>query len=86
MVNLLAMHHADIQAALTKQGYTHESLLKRLRRVDIKPNMVSRVIRGKARSRQVEARISEVTGIPLQTLWPEAYPAQGIPCSKPGTL
>lgn len=72
---LLRVHPADIQAAIKKAGYTHKTLAQRINLRDATASMVSHVIHGRYRSRQVESLISEVTGIPLQRLWPKWYPS-----------
>jgi len=70
------MHPADIQAAITKAGHTQESLIKLIRLKGKTPSMISHSIHSRYRSRPIESLISEVTGIPLQTLWPNWYPRQ----------
>ena len=70
------MHYADIQAAITKAGHTHQTVLAKIRVPVKSTTMVSHVIHGRKRSRPIESVITEVTGIPPQTLWPQWYPAQ----------
>lgn len=70
------MHYADIQAAITKAGHTHHTVLAKIRTPVKSATMVSHVIHGRKRSRPIESVITEVTGIPPQTLWPQWYPAK----------
>ncbi len=64
------MHPADIRATLEKQGFTQAEISASLR-PPVHRTLVNKVIRGRKRSRRVEERIAEVTGIPLWTLWPQ---------------
>lgn len=71
------MHPADIKAALEKAGWNQRKIIRSLRFKGKSEAMVSRAIAGKERALAVEARISEITGIPLQKLWPQWYPSTG---------
>ena len=64
------MHPADIKAALAKSGRTQASVAKELQ---VTPVTVHQVIFGSVHSRRVANLISEITGHPLNELWPGAY-------------
>lgn len=64
------MHYADIIAALKKRNWT----LTRVAEAEgVTLSFVSRVVRGTSRSIAVARRISRIVGVPVNTLWPEAY-------------
>ncbi len=66
------MNHDDIRYAITKAGYTLSAVALEL---DVSRSAVSACIRRRAdRSTRVEKRISEITGISLELLFPERYP------------
>lgn len=71
MKKIVAMHYADIIAALKKADSSVSQIA-----VDLGVTLptVSTVIHGKCTSRRVAARISQVTGIPMTRLWPGRYP------------
>ena len=71
------MHHEDIKAAIRKQGVTPTDLARHL---GVTQSLVSKVIRGKAKSTRVAEAISHIVGLPLADLWPSEY-AQ--PARKP---
>lgn len=62
------MHPAQISAALKVAGYKQVDLADEL---ELSPNTVSAVIKGRSRSRQVEERIAAITGHTLEELWPQ---------------
>jgi lambda repressor-like predicted transcriptional regulator len=61
------MHPAEIQAALKIRGYSQASVA---RDCGVEPTTVGAVVNGRSRSQRVEARIAELTGLPLERLWP----------------
>jgi lambda repressor-like predicted transcriptional regulator len=64
------MHYADIIAALTKRGWN----LTRIAEAEgVNVSSVSRVVRGTGRSISVARRIARIIGVPVNTLWPDAY-------------
>jgi lambda repressor-like predicted transcriptional regulator len=65
------MHAADIKAALQKK---EKPPVKVARELKVRPSVVSQVIHGKAASRRIARRISEIVGIPVSRLWPGRYP------------
>jgi lambda repressor-like predicted transcriptional regulator len=72
------MHPADIKAAIQKAGSSQtaiaRSLSGRAGRGSVSPTAVHAVVHGMQRSQRIAQRISQVTGIPVATLWPGAYP------------
>lgn len=67
------MHPADIQAAIKKAGSSQTELGAQL---DVTQQAVNRCVHGHIRSRRIAARISAITGIPIDELWPGAYPSR----------
>ena len=64
------MHYADIIAALTKRDWT----LTRVAETEgVNVSFVSKVVRGTAASISVAKRISNIVGLPVNTLWPGRY-------------
>jgi lambda repressor-like predicted transcriptional regulator len=61
------MHPAQIQAAIRMREYTQAKIAQEC---GVEPNTVSAVIHSRSRSKQVERRIANVTGLPLSELWP----------------
>lgn len=61
------MHYADIIAALIKAGHPPRQLADEM---DVTPTTISQVIHSKQSSYNVASKISAVTGIPLNKLWP----------------
>ncbi len=71
------MHPADISAALKRAGFGQAELGRLL---DVSKSTVNLVINGKGRSEKVESKISELTGLPLDVLWPQHHgPAPDAP-------
>lgn len=71
------MHSADINAALQKRGSSQADVARSVigrTGAFVTPAAVHLVIRGLSKSAAIAARISEVTGIPVKTLWPGKYP------------
>lgn len=64
------MHPADISAALKRVGYTQKQVGDEC---GVGRGVANAVIRGVGRSRRVEEKISELTGIGLAELWPHWY-------------
>lgn len=67
------MNRHDITAAIHKVGWTQERIQTELK---VAHGTVSAVCAGRGRSKRVEKRISEVTGLPLAQLWPQWYAAE----------
>lgn len=61
------MHAEEIKAKIRMQGVTPAIIADEL---GVTQQTVSGVIRGKGTSRRIQDRISEITGIPVETLWP----------------
>lgn len=71
------MHKAQIQAALKLAEHTQAQVAELCQ---VSTATVSDVISGKKRNPDVEARISEITEIPLYRLWPQWHDApKGAP-------
>lgn len=71
------MHPADINAALQKRGSSQADIARTVigrGGAPVSGGAVHLVIRGLSKSAAIAARISEVTGIPVVTLWPGKYP------------
>jgi len=64
------MHHADIHAALIKNGSSQTQIAKQEGCVN---SFVSMVIRGERTGYKVACAISAATNIPLNKLWPGKY-------------
>ncbi len=72
------MHPADIKAALIKAGF---SLTKVAEQNNVSQPLVSQVVHGRLRSRRVAQAIAQITGKPLEVLWPGQYrKSQGARC------
>ena len=65
------MDYCDIKHALCKRGYSITRVAKELGLSG--PQSVQQVCTGKYRSLRVEKFISEITGIQLNTLFPERH-------------
>jgi lambda repressor-like predicted transcriptional regulator len=66
------MNYFEIKYALTKKGYTLTGLAYELGLAG--PQSVQQVLTRKYRSVRVEKRVSEITGLPLEELFPDRYP------------
>ncbi len=64
------MHKADIQAKLRKAGYSQAKIAADL---GVTKGAVSLVISGHSKSANVARAIAEVTGVPVNKLWPGVY-------------
>lgn len=64
------MHPADIQAAMKKAQVAQADIARKLR---VSEATVSKVVYDQSRSRRVANAISRAVGIPVSTLWPDAY-------------
>jgi hypothetical protein len=60
-----------IKAAIGLAGVTQSEIAKHCG--GIRPTTVSMVVNGVGRSKRVELRISEITGLKLAELWPDWY-------------
>lgn len=69
------MDYCDIKHAPCKKGYTLTRVAKELGLAG--PQAVQQVCRGRHRSTRTEKYISEITGIPLDKLFPERYRSSG---------
>ena len=65
------MHAEDIKAELKKAG-SSQTAIARAQRCSV--NAVRLVIHGDSRSAAIAGQVSRVVGIPVHTLWPDAYP------------
>lgn len=61
------MHAEEIKAKIRMQGITPAMIADEL---SVTPQTVSGVIRGKGTSRRIQNRISEITGIAVDEMWP----------------
>jgi lambda repressor-like predicted transcriptional regulator len=62
------MHYADIISALIKAGHPPSKLADSL---EVGAPSISRVIRGDMTSKRIAKRISRITRIPTNKLWPD---------------
>lgn len=67
------MHPADINARLIKAGWNQSKLAREL---GVSQSLVSLVIRDRGRSRRVAEAIANVVQLPVDRMWPGAYPSQ----------
>jgi lambda repressor-like predicted transcriptional regulator len=71
------VHPEDIKAAIRKQSQTLTSIAAGICQrngATLTKGAISRVLHGNLKSARIARRISEVTGIPVKTLWPGKYP------------
>lgn len=68
------MNRHDITAELKKRGSSAAHIG---REFGTSKMAASKVISGHSRSRRIEARVSEITGLPLTQLWPQWYVSDG---------
>jgi lambda repressor-like predicted transcriptional regulator len=61
------VHPEEIKAAIRMTGTTPAAVADELK---VSRSMVSHVIAGTAKSARIAERISEITGMPIVTLWP----------------
>ena len=66
------MDYLDLKYALAKKGYTLTRVAEELGLFG--PQSVQQVLTRKYISARVERRVSEITGIPLEVLFPDRYP------------
>lgn len=64
------MTRFDRIAAVQNAGWSNQQLARDLA---CSRSAISRVLHGHSRSRRIEARIAELTGISLCQMWPEWY-------------
>ncbi len=77
------MDYTDIRYALAKKGYNLTRLAHELELYG--PQSIQQVLIRKYFSARVEKRVSEITGIPLEELFPDRYPpAEHEADVKPG--
>lgn len=67
------MHPAQIQAALKMRGVTQAQIAKTTGERELSKTAVYQVIQGRSRSKRIEMRIAEITGLRLADLWPQWY-------------
>lgn len=67
------MNYFEIKYALAKKGYTLTGLAYELGLAG--PQSVQQVLTRKYISARVEKRVSEITGLPLERLFPDRYPS-----------
>lgn len=65
------MHPEQIKAALRMAGTTPTALADEM---EVSSSAMSQVISGRAVSARIRARISQVTGIPVEMLWTVSTP------------
>lgn len=65
------MNYFEIKYALAKKGYTLTGLAHELGLAG--PQSVQQVLTRKYVSARVEKRVSEITGLPLEKLFPDRY-------------
>ena len=68
------MDYLDLKYALAKKGYTLTRVAAELGLFG--PQSVQQVLTRKYISARVEKRVSEITGIPLEKLFPDRYPPE----------
>lgn len=66
-----SISYLDIKYALAKKGYSLTRLANELGLYG--PQSIQQVLIRKYRSAKVEKRVSEITGLPLETLFPDRY-------------
>lgn len=76
------MHHEQIKAELRMRGVTLTMLAEQCQ---VSRSMVTQVIYGFAKSKNIAQRISKIVGKPVDTIWPTPRPelrrsraAQGV--------
>lgn len=62
------MHYADIYAAMVKAGHPPSKVADDL---GVRRSAISQIIRRQATSHKIAYRIAEVTGLPLNKLFPD---------------
>jgi lambda repressor-like predicted transcriptional regulator len=62
------MHPLDIQAAIKKTGINQKELAEKL---SVSNALISRVIKGKAKSQRVQDYIAKRINKPVSDLWPK---------------
>ncbi len=67
------MDYLDLKYRLAKKGYTLTRVAEELGLFG--PQSVQQVLTRKYISARVEKRVSEITGIPLEKLFPDRYPS-----------
>lgn len=67
------MNYFEIKYALAKKGYTLTGVAHELGLAG--PQSVQQVLTRKYRSARVERRVAEITGLPLEQLFPDRYPS-----------
>ncbi|MHB8622093.1 MAG: helix-turn-helix domain-containing protein [Sulfuricaulis sp.] len=67
------MDYLDLKYALAKKGYTLTRVAEELGLFG--PQSVQQVLTRKYISARVEKRVSEITGIPLEKMFPDRYQA-----------
>lgn len=64
------LHAIDLQAALKRAGFSQQAIAAEM---GVSKATVSHVLTGKARSRRLEQRVSEILDLPLYAIWPDYY-------------
>jgi len=64
------MDPIDIKATLAKKSVSQTAIAKRF---NVSSTAVHLVIFGNGRSKRIERYISQVTGLPLERIWPKWY-------------
>lgn len=67
------MHPEDIKASLRKRGVTLASLADEF---EVTPSAVSHAVAGRYRSARLMARIADILGRPVCSIWTTPKPAQ----------
>lgn len=74
------MHPEDIKAAIRKRGETQTSLAEELK---VSVMAVGHVVTGRGKSSRIARRISEITGLSVNALWPGKYPELELEQAQP---
>lgn len=79
------MHPADITAALKRKGFSQAAVGTACA---VGRGVANAVVRGVGRSKKVEDKVSEITGVPLAELWPQWYgePGGGVQVQGEGNM
>lgn len=80
------MHSADIKALLAKAGASQADIARKVKGRHgnaVTPSAVSAVVLGLSKSAAIARQISRVTGVPVEQLWPNKYPAHAHQARQP---
>ncbi|MEQ6475811.1 helix-turn-helix domain-containing protein [Comamonas sp. wu1-DMT] len=74
------MHPEQIKAALRMKGISPTALASEMR---VANSSVSQVISGRAVSARIRQRIAEITGMPVDMLWPPVNERHALHSTRP---